>query len=243
MQAPVLLGVGVRLVAGVDDRAAAGGRRRHALPDVLGALAQAERRGLGRLQHLARAADELAGDQERQQHVGDPGELAGPHDQIVLVAAVGVACRVGVVLEQVDVPADALVGQPLLGVDQQVFQYPLTRAVVGDELHEAVALGGRILGVAADVEIQPRAVAQEDVRASAPRHHTPKQVTRDLVGTQPAMPMKGAGHTEFRLDAHDPPLHLIELTGWFGLAAHQPRRKASGSVAGRQAPTTRRACG
>jgi hypothetical protein len=36
--------------------------------------------------------------------------------------------------------------------------------------------------------------------------------------------MKRAGHTEFGLDAHDPPLHLIELTGWFRIAAHQPRR-------------------
>ena len=114
---------------------------------MLGTLAQAERGGLGRLQHLARAADQLAGDQERQQHVGDPGELAGPHDQVVLVAAVRVARRVGVVLEQVDVAADALVGQPLLGVDQQVFEHPLARAVVGDQLDQAVALGGGVLGV------------------------------------------------------------------------------------------------
>ena len=224
MQAPVLLGVGVRLVAGVDDRAAAGGRRRHALPDVLGALAQAEGGGLGRLQHLARAADQLAGDQERQQHIGDAGELAGPHDQIVLVAAVRVARRVGVVLEQVDVAADALVGQPLLGVDQQVLQHPLAGAVVGDQLHEAVALGGRVLRVAADVEVQPRAVAEEDVGAAAPRHHPAKQIAGDFVGAQPAMAVKGAGHTEFGLDAHDSSLHLIELTGWFRIAAHQPRR-------------------
>src|SRR5208283_410428 len=78
------------------------------LPNVLGALGQAKRRGLGRLQHLSGPADQLAGDQKRQQHIGDPGELAGPHDQVVLVAAVGVARRVGVVLEQVDVAANAL---------------------------------------------------------------------------------------------------------------------------------------
>ncbi len=215
MQAAVLLGVGMRLVAGVDDRTAAGGRRRHAFPDVLGALAQAERRRLGGLQHLARAADELAGDQERQQHIGDPGELAGPHDQIVLVAAVRVARRVGVVLEQIDVAADALVGQPLLGVDQQVLEHPLACAVVGDQLDQAVALGGRVLGVATDVEVQPRAVAQEDIGAAAPRHHPAEQIAGDLVGTQPAMAVKGAGHTEFGLDAHDSSLHLIELTGWF----------------------------
>ncbi len=152
-----------------------------ALPDVLGALGQAERRRLGRLQHLAGPADQLAGDQERQQHIGDPGELAGPHDQVVLVAAVGVARRVGVVLEQVDVAADALVGKPLLGVDQQVFQHPFAGAVVGDQLHQAVAFGGGVLGVAADVEVQAGAVAQENVGAAAPRHHPAEQVAGHLV--------------------------------------------------------------
>ena len=76
---------------------------RDALPDVLGALADtAVDRAARGLQHLAGAADDLAGHQERDQHVGQPGELAVPADQVVLVAAVGVAGRVGVVLEQVD---------------------------------------------------------------------------------------------------------------------------------------------
>ena len=63
------------------------------------------------------------------------------------MAAVGVARRVGVVLEQVDVAADALVGEPLLGVDQQVFQHPLAGTVMGDQLDEAVAFGGGVLGM------------------------------------------------------------------------------------------------
>ncbi len=182
---------------------------------MLGALAQAVGGGLRRLQHLARAADELAGDQERQQHVGDPGELTGPHDQVVLVAAVGVARRVGVVLEQVDVAADALVGQPLLGIDQQVLQDALTGAVVGDQLGQVVAFGGCVLGVAAHIEVQPGSVAEEHVGTAAPRHHPPEQIAGNLVGAEPAMAMEGAGHTEFRLDAHDSSLHANELTGWF----------------------------
>lgn len=80
------------------------------------------------------------------------------------MAAVGVAGRVGVVLEQIDVAADALVDELLLGVDQQVLEDPLTGAVVGDELEQVVATGGRgIPGGAADVEVQSGAVAQEDV--------------------------------------------------------------------------------
>jgi hypothetical protein len=101
------LRVGVRLVAGVDDRSAARRRGRHALPDVLGSLADAVDRAAGREQHLAGSADDLAGDQERDQDVGEPAELAMSPDEVVLVAAVGVAGRVGVVLEQVDVACDA----------------------------------------------------------------------------------------------------------------------------------------
>jgi hypothetical protein len=93
VQAAVALGVGVRLVARVDDRPRPGGGAGDALPDVLGALAQAVDGAARGLQHLARAADELAGDEEGQQDVGDPGELPCPRDQVVLVAAVRVALR------------------------------------------------------------------------------------------------------------------------------------------------------
>ena len=207
---------------------------------MLGALAQAERGGLRRLQYLAGAADELSGDEERQQHVGDAGEFACPHDQVVLVAAVGVACRVGVVLEQVDVAADALVGESLLGVDQQILEYPLARAVVGDQLDQAVAFGRGVLGVAADVEVKACAVAQENVRTAAPRHHPPEKVAGDLVGTQPAMAVEGAGDTEFGLDAHDSSLHVIETTGCWSSTVRKPRRGPIGALRCRHGRAARR---
>ena len=115
VQAAVALGVGVGLVAGVDDRAAAGGGRRHALPDVLGPLGDAVHRAPRRLQHLAGAGVDLAGDEERDEHLGVVGEVVAPAGEVVLVAAVAVAGRVGVVLEQVDDAADALLPQALLG--------------------------------------------------------------------------------------------------------------------------------
>jgi hypothetical protein len=185
VQAAVALGVGVRLVAGVDDRTRAGGGAGDALPDVLGALAQAVDGAARGLQHLARAADELAGDEEGQQDVRDPGELPGPGDQVVLVAAVGVARGVGVVLEQVDVAADALVDQPPLGVDQEVFEDPLAGLVVGDELVQRVALRRGVLGVAADVQVEPGTVAQETRSTTGPR-------TRPG-GTGSAPPRPGTG--------------------------------------------------
>ena len=48
VQPAVALGVGVRFVAGVDDRPAPRGGRRHALPDVFGALGDRVRRRRGR---------------------------------------------------------------------------------------------------------------------------------------------------------------------------------------------------
>ena len=52
---------------------------------------------------------------------------------------------VGVVLEQVDVAGNALAGQPMFGVDDQVLQDPLTGAIVVDQLDEVVTFGRRVL--------------------------------------------------------------------------------------------------
>ncbi len=129
------------------------------------------------------------------------------------MAAIRVARRVGVVLEQVDVTADALISEPLLGVYQQVFQHPFAGAVVGDQLHQAVAFGGGVLRVASDVEIQAGSVAKEDVGASAPGHDATEQVAGHLVRAEPSMAVECAGDPELGLDAHDSPLHTLEGTG------------------------------
>ena len=130
-----------------------------------------------------------------------------PADEVVLVAAVGVAGRVGVVLEQVDVPGDALLVQPPLGVDQQAFEDPLARLVVRDELVDRVALGRRVLRVAADVEVEPGAVAQEDVRGAAPGDHPAEQVAGDLVRREPPLPAEGAGDAVFVLEPENSAVH------------------------------------
>ena len=56
----------------------------------------------------------------------------------------------------------------LFGVDQQVLQDPLSGAVMGDQLGQVVAFGCRVLGVATHVEIQPRAISEEDIGTAAP---------------------------------------------------------------------------
>ena len=111
-------------------------------------------------------------------------------DQVVLVAAVGVARRVGVVLEQVDVARDAFLAQPPVRVHQQALEDPLARLVVHDQVDDVVALGRGVLGMAADVQVEPRPVAQEHVAAPAPRDHAAEEVPGYLVRGQPPLPRK-----------------------------------------------------
>ena len=208
VEAAVALGVGVRLVAGVDDRAAAGGGAADALPDVLGALAHAVRRPARGHHDLAGPDHDLAGHQERDEDVGEPAELTGAADEVVLVAAVGVAGGVGVVLEQVDVAGDALLVEAVLGVEEQALEDPLPRLVVRDEVDDVVALRGGVLRVAADVEVEPGAVAQEDVGRAAPADHLAEEVARDLVGAQPALALERARDAVLVLDPEDPAVHV-----------------------------------
>ena len=184
---------------------------------MLGPLGEAERRvtGLvqpdarrGARQDLAGAADQLAAHQERQQCGADAAHLGGPVEQVVLVAPVGVADRVGVVLEQVDLGIDRLLGQRLLGLLPEFVDDPLPRPVVGHELPQPVAFGGRVLGVRAHIEVEAGAVVQEDVRAPPAFHDGAEQVARDLVGAERAATLASdAGDPELGLDSDDAPLH------------------------------------
>ena len=211
VEAAVALGVGVRLVAGVDDRAAAGGRRADALPDVLGALGDRVGGAAGGVQDLAGAGVDLAADEERDQHLGVVAEVVVAAGAVVLVAAVAVAGRVGVVLEQVDGAADRLLGEALLGRLDEALEDPLAGLVVDDELVQRVALRGGVLGVRADVEVQPGAVLQEHVGAAAPADDASEQVAGDLVGAEPALPAERARDAVLVLEAEDPPLHAARL--------------------------------
>src|SRR5450755_3303251 len=184
----------MRLVTRVDDGPAACRGTRHTFPDVLGALADAVDRAAWGGQDFAGAADDLAGHEERNEDVGEPAELTLPTDQIVLVTSVGVAGRVGVVLEQVDVAGNAFFAQPTFGVDEQTFEGALAGLVVDHQVDDVVALRCRVFRVAADVEVKARAIAEEDVAGSAPRDDPPKQVSSDLIGRQPPLAVERASN-------------------------------------------------
>ena len=104
VQAAVLLRVGVRLVAGVDDRPLERGLQADLDLEEVGALADLEAAvpAVRAEADPAGPADHLPGDEERRQVADDVGERRGPAHQVVLVAAVGRALVVGVVLVQVD---------------------------------------------------------------------------------------------------------------------------------------------
>ena len=107
VQAPVLLGVGVRLVAGIDDRALERGLEPDLDLEEVGALADLEpgRRAVLADTHPTGAGDDLAGDEERGELGDDIGERGRPAHEEVLVGSVGGALVVSVVLVQVDAVA------------------------------------------------------------------------------------------------------------------------------------------
>ncbi len=186
---------------------AARGRRGDAFPYVLGPLGDAVHGTTRRLQHLARARVDLAGDEERDQHVGELREVTFALDEIVLVTAVGIAGTVGVVLEQEHLAPDALFPQALLRALHETLEDPLAGLVVDDEVADRVALGRGVLGVAAHIEVEPGTVLEEDIARPPPGHDPAEEVTGDLVGAQAALAAQGARHAVFVLEAEDAPLH------------------------------------
>ena len=71
--------------------------------------------------------------------------------------------------------------QAELGADQQRLEDPLPGLVVGYQVEHVVALGRGVLGMGADVQVEPRAVLEEHVRRAAPVDHPAEQVSRHFV--------------------------------------------------------------
>ena len=82
------------------------------------------------------------------------------------MAAVGVAGRIGVVGQEVEADRGPLLGEARGGARGHVGQDRPAGLVLGDEVAHAHALGGGVLGVGADVEVEAPAVGQEEVGAA-----------------------------------------------------------------------------
>ena len=113
MQAAEILLGRVRLVARVDDAAVERGLQRNLLLEVVRALGYLEARLLRLLADAdpARADDDLAGDEERDQRLGEVLEVGVARVQVVLVAAVGAALAVDVIFVELQWRARLVLGQ------------------------------------------------------------------------------------------------------------------------------------
>jgi hypothetical protein len=125
---------GERLIAGADQRPGPGGRGRPA--EAVHAAVRTDR---------PRATDELPGDQERDQDVGQPAELTAPADQVLLPAAERTARAR---LEHADVAGE------------EPFKDPIARLVMHNQVGHAAAARRRVFGIADRVQVQLPAVAQ-----------------------------------------------------------------------------------
>jgi hypothetical protein len=181
---------------------------------VFGSLGDAEQGSPRRLEDLPRAGKDLPGHEERDHDLGQPSELAVTRDEIVLVAAVGVARRVGVVLEEIDVAGDPFLSQPGFGGLQEAFEDALPRLVVNDQVVDRVTFGGRIFRMRSDVEVQPGPVFEEHVRRTPPGNDPAKEIAGDLVRGKPALAPEGAGHAVLVLGAEDASFHVVRIRRW-----------------------------
>ncbi len=104
VQAAVLVGVGVRLVAGVDDAPFERGLQADLDLDVVGALRDLVARlvARGAQAHAARAAHDLPGHEEGREPRHDRRERGLAGHQVVLVGTVAGALAVDVVLVELD---------------------------------------------------------------------------------------------------------------------------------------------
>ena len=160
VQPAVLVGVGVRLVAGVDDAAFESGLQAHLNLDVVGTLGQLET-GLvaGRSDpDAAGPGDDLPAHHEGRQPGDDRREGGLSAHEVVLVGAVGGALAVDIVLVQLefgcagharDMPGGGL-------------HHTLTGFVPDDRIHRIGDLGSGVLGMGV-IDVEPGAVGQDHV--------------------------------------------------------------------------------
>ena len=127
--------------------------------------------------------------------------------EVVLVTSVGIPCRVGVVLEQIDHAPYALVAKAALRGGDQALENALSCLVMRDEVFDRVTFGSGVLGVASHVEVQPGSVLEKDVARTTPAHDTPEQVTGHFVGAEAPLAAQGASHAVFVLEPENPAVH------------------------------------
>ena len=161
MEAAETARVGMRLVARVDERAAVHRVDADQLGKEIGALRNLEAARaavvLALPADLARARVELARDEERRHRLHEPIPRNHARDEVIVVAAVGMAAEIGIVLVELH-RAAAAPGHHA----RALLKEPFARLVLRDEIDQRGAFGRRVFGVGV-VVVKARAVAQDEI--------------------------------------------------------------------------------
>ena len=165
-------------IARVNDRACTGRRGRNRLPHVVGPQREAENRPALAFENSPGPRDDLPRNEEWQQQCWQACEFAFALHEVVLVASEGIALRISIVFKQMNACVAAIGFQSRVGLVDEGVKLPLARALLGDNVPRVIAFRGRILGMGANVEIEPARVRQKHVRGTPPRDNRPEQFPR-----------------------------------------------------------------
>ena len=180
---------------------------------MLCSLANAVVHAILRLKNLASPRIDLPRNQKGDQLLGEVVEIHVAIDEIVLVAAVAVPNEVGVVLENRELPGNALFANFLIRVVLQVFEDALASAVVDAKLSRRNTLGRRILGVAAGVLIETRTVFEEHVQEMLGRDQLLEEEPNRLLDRERLATLGREDDSVLRLKTVDPFLHFTLASG------------------------------
>src|SRR5690348_17218354 len=117
--------------------------------NVLGALGDEELRPARDLEDLPSARIDLSGDEKGDQLLRHLPKIDIPPHEIILMAYIGIAKRIGIVLKDIDLSRETFFPEALLRSWEARLQQPLSCLVVNHQIQDTVALGCRVFGMAA----------------------------------------------------------------------------------------------
>src|SRR5439155_23685414 len=137
---------------------------RNLLPNMLRALRDVIDRAPPGAKHLPGPSEDLPCDQERNELFGHVVEISLAIGQVILVAAVRITHKIGVIFKDGELALKPLLMHLILGVIEQAFQNTLAGFVVDHDVHGARALWGGVLRMTPSVEIETRPIFEKDVQ-------------------------------------------------------------------------------
>ena len=177
--------------------------------DVLRPLAHAIMNPVLGLEDLARAGIDLASNEEGDQLLGEVVEINIPIDKVIFMAPVTIADEIRVVLEDREFAGNSLLANLFFGVLLQIFENPLARFVVNNQLLGRCTLGGRVFGVAAGVLVESSAVLEKDIEEVLGGNQLLEEKANRLLHREGLAPFGRKDDPVFRFNPVDSLLHCL----------------------------------